>query len=179
MFKCLFVDFVLISSRLKRLNMEFLYIHGYGSNQSSRKFSDLKEFISDCNFTCLEWNENSDFASLLQEEEKRFEQVENLIIMGDSAGANYAYQLREKRKQKGIKSILILTSPLLNLEDRMRTDFLFTDNLKNSFVKIPTVDNAFILKAREDEVLSFESFDSKNSVNSVIMQIEDTHRLER
>lgn len=158
--------------------MEFLYVHGYGSNQNSRKFLDLKEFVSDCNFTCLEWNEDSDFESLLQGVEKQFEQVENLIIVGDSAGANYAYQLREKRKQKGAKSILILTSPLLAIEDRLRTDILFTANLKNSFVQIPTVDNAFVLMAREDEVLSFESFDQNNSLNSVIMQVEDSHRLE-
>ena len=84
----------------------------------------------------MEWKNDSNIPSLLNEAEKwlQSEPTDQIVLVGDSTGANFAYQLRERLKEEDIKSILILTSPLLNVEDRT-SDFEFPKNI------IPQLEN--------------------------------------
>lgn len=75
-----------------------LYIHGLGSDRHSRKFINLKEYFKDrFSYDFIEWNNDSTISVLLVEAEAKLENVENPILIGDSTGANFAYQLRERR----------------------------------------------------------------------------------
>ncbi|WP_407405848.1 YqiA/YcfP family alpha/beta fold hydrolase [Chryseobacterium sp.] len=156
-----------------------LYIHGLGSDRNSRKFINLKEYFKDqFDYDFVEWNNESNIAELLNEAENKLENLENPIIVGDSTGANFAYQLRESRKLKGKKSILILSSPLLNIDDRI-ADFEFPKTIIPQLIKIKNPSDALIIATKSDAVLD-QNWLFEQTFNSIeLIEVEDNHRLEK
>lgn len=156
-----------------------IYIHGYGSNRESRKFKDIKEVMPNVPGTIFEWDEDTNFSFLLETAMNHTAEMQDVIIVGDSTGANFAYQLKEQRKEAGLNTVLVMTSPLLDYTKRLNTDLVFSENLQNSLIKIDQVEDALIILAKEDEVLDFSAFDVKHSTKgSDVIYVEDTHRLE-
>lgn len=156
-----------------------LYIHGYGSNRESRKFFNLKESLPDFPAAVFEWDEHTDFELLLKTAIEQTNEIEQIVLVGDSTGANIAYQIREVRKSLGLKTILVLTSPLLDYDKRLNTSLQFTENLQNSLMQINKVEDALIILAKEDEAIDFSQFDVKHDApNSTVIYVDDTHRLE-
>lgn len=156
-----------------------LYIHGYGSNRESRKFFNLKESLPDFPAAVFEWDEDTNFGFLLETAVKQTQEIEQIILVGDSTGANFAYQVREQRKALGLSTILVLTSPLLDYTKRLNTDLQFSDNLKDSLIKITNIEDALVILAKEDEALDFSDLDIRKDVTgSTVIYVDDTHRLE-
>ncbi|WP_240485532.1 YqiA/YcfP family alpha/beta fold hydrolase [Myroides marinus] len=156
-----------------------LYIHGYGSNRESRKFFNLKESLPDFPAAVFEWDEHTDFELLLKTAIEQTNEIEQIVLVGDSTGANIAYQIRETRKSLGLSTILVLTSPLLDYDKRLNTELQFAENLQNSLMKINKVEDALVILAKEDEAIDFSQFDVKQDApNSTVIYVEDNHRLE-
>lgn len=160
-----------------------LYIHGLGSDRNSRKFLNLKDYFKDrFVYDFLEWNNDSDVKLLIQEKVGKFQNTENLIIVGDSTGANFAYQLRELRNCKS--DILILSSPLLDIENRI-ADFEFPKSILPFLEKITSPKNAMIIATQTDEVLDqtdlfwgvFDDDFVSPYENLEVVEMEDSHRL--
>ncbi|MTH29066.1 alpha/beta hydrolase fold domain-containing protein [Myroides pelagicus] len=154
-----------------------IYFHGYGSDKTSRKFLDCKELFKNSSSFCVEWTPESDIEGILNVVEAGLAEQEQVILIGDSTGANLAYQLRDKRKEKGLKSVLVLLSPLLELDARLNTKLLFSDNLRENIVKITNPEDAFILIGKQDEVLDYTGLQDKITYNTEILFVEDSHRL--
>ncbi|MTG97836.1 MULTISPECIES: YqiA/YcfP family alpha/beta fold hydrolase [Myroides] len=157
--------------------MIMIYFHGYGSDKTSRKYEDCKRLFKNSSSFCVEWNPESDIKSILNVVDAELSEQEQVILIGDSTGANLAYQLREKRKEKGLKSILIMLSPLLDLDSRLNSKLIFSDNLRESILKINNPEDAFIIVGKQDEVLDFVDLQDKITYNSEILFVEDSHRL--
>lgn len=156
-----------------------LYIHGYGSNRESRKFFNLKESLPDFPAAVFEWDEHTNFELLLKTAIEQTSEIEQIVLVGDSAGANIAYQIREVRKSLGLSTILVLTSPLLDYDKRLNTELQFAENLQNSLMKINKVEDALVILAKEDEAIDFSEFNVKQDApNSTVIYVEDNHRLE-
>ena len=154
-----------------------LYIHGLGSDRNSRKFLSLKKYFKDeFEYDFLEWFNDSNIDSLIQNKNNKLKNIEKLIIIGDSTGANFAYQLRDFRNSK--QDILILTSPLLDIEKRV-ADFDFPETIIPYLKKYSYAENAFIIAAFEDEVLNQKWLSSKETENLIILFVNDNHRLEK
>lgn len=153
-----------------------LYIHGFGSDRNSRKFLNLKDYFGEqYNYDFIEWKNDSDIKSLIQEKFLKYKTENDLIIIGDSTGANFAYQLREIRRNTSDK--LILTSPLLDFKKRI-SNFEFPELVAKQLVKINHPKKAMIIATRTDEVLD-QSFLFDNSFNDVrLLEVNDGHRLE-
>lgn len=157
--------------------MIMIYFHGYGSDRTSRKFQDFKKLFKSSSSYCVEWTPESDFNGILNIVEASIAEEEQVILMGDSSGANFAYQLRERRKKKGLASVLVMVSPLLDYSMRKGSNLEFPDNLKNSLITIDDPKDAFILIGKQDEVIDYKGFQEKGSYNSEILFVEDSHRL--
>lgn len=100
--------------------MKLLYIHGLGSDSNSRKYLNLKDYFKEeYQFDCIEWKNDSDISELLNKAESHLKNEDKIILVGDSTGANFAYQLRERLQETRKNVILITTSPLFNIEDRI------------------------------------------------------------
>lgn len=156
-----------------------LYIHGLGSDQHSRKFINLKNYFKDrFDYDFIEWNNDSIISELLDEAEIRLENIENPVIVGDSTGANFAYQLRERRFQKGKKSILILSSPLLNIDERI-ADFEFPETLIPQLQKFDNPENTLIIATRKDSILNQNWLFDKVFNQIKLIEVDDNHRLEK
>jgi predicted esterase YcpF (UPF0227 family) len=156
-----------------------LYIHGLGSDQNSRKFINLKEHFKDqFNYDFVEWKNDSNISELLDEAELKLENIEIPILIGDSTGANFAYQLRERRLQKGKTSILILSSPLLNINERI-ADFEFPETLIPQLQKFDNPENALIIATKKDAVLNQNWLFKKPLNNVKLIEVDDNHRLEK
>lgn len=156
-----------------------LYIHGLGSDQHSRKFINLKTYFQDqFNYDFIEWTNDSDIPYLLKEKVIKYKDTPQLIIVGDSTGANFAYQLRAMRNKK--KDILILTSPLLDIDKRI-ADFEFPKQLIPYLIKINTPENTLIIASKTDEVLDQTNWFNQaliTSLNQVeVIEVKDSHRL--
>lgn len=155
----------------------FLYIHGLGSNANSRKYLNLKEYFGNTfDFSCLEWKNDDNIEELLNQSEKELSQFENVILFGDSTGANFAWQLREKRKAKGLNSILIVSSPLLDLSKRI-SDFEFPETLKPFMKKIDHPAGMMIIAPTEDEIIDHSFVIDNQFPDTQILKVNDTHRL--
>lgn len=156
---------------------KIFYIHGYGSDRNSRKFLALKKhFLDRFEYGFMEWKPEDDISLLLNEAEVELDAYENPILFGDSTGANFAYQLYERRKAKNKKSILMLSSPLLTFQLRI-SDREFSDNLKQQLIPISNPKNAMIIATPTDEVLDQTWLFEKEFENIELMQVEDGHRL--
>lgn len=160
-----------------------LYIHGLGSDRNSRKFTNLKDYFqTQFGYDFVEWNNDSDVKKLIEEKLKKYKKQTQLIIIGDSTGANFAYQLRELRNSEN--DVLILTSPLLDIDKRI-ANFDFPSFIKPQLIKIESPKNALIIASRNDEVLDqtdlFGDICDENFVspheNLEVVEIDDSHRL--
>ena len=158
-----------------------LYIHGLGSDRHSRKFINLKDYFKDqFEYDFLEWNNDSDINFLIEDKHEQYKNNNQLIIVGDSTGANFAYQLREMRN--GENDILILTSPLLDIDKRI-ANFDFPGFILPQLMKIQHPKNALIIASKTDEILNqkylFTSDKNFVSVHETteILEIKDNHRL--
>ena len=95
-----------------------LYIHGLGSDRNSRKFLNLKDYFKDqFRYDFIEWNNESNILQLLKNKLHEGQTVNQYIIFGDSTGANFAYHFKALRGKS--KDILIMSSPLLDIERRI------------------------------------------------------------
>lgn len=154
-----------------------LFIHGYGSDRSSRKFQDLKtHFGKEYHCHCLEWVVFSDVPYLLNLAVQKCENVKSLVIVGDSTGANLAYQLREMRNREYDK--LILLSPLLDITKRKR-DIPFPDTFCAHLSKIENPAKALVVASRNDEVIDQQSLFDETDKKFTLMEVDDGHRLEK
>lgn len=156
-----------------------LYIHGLGSDRYSRKFQLLKEYFkSEFDYDFIEWNNESDISKLLDEAEIRLKNAEKLILIGDSTGANFAYQLRERLLNQGRESILILSSPLLDIEERI-ADFEFPKLLLPQLKKYKNPKNTLIIATKNDKVLNQNWLFYTDFENVKLIEVDDNHRLEK
>lgn len=158
------------------MKKHLLFIHGYGSDRNSRKYHDLKNHFEqtyDCK--CLEWTTESDMKPLLEEAAENYKNSNEIVIIGDSTGANFAWQLREMRNTSTDK--LILLSPLLDISMRLR-DIEFPEYFAKQLAKISHPENALIIFSPKDEVLSMENLVNGEFINCEILKVNDTHRLE-
>lgn len=157
--------------------MKLLYIHGLNSDRNSRKYLELKAFFgSKYDFDCLEWKNDDNIENLLTETEKEFANEESIILFGDSTGANFAWQLREIRHSKNLKSTLIITSPLLDESKRIAV-FEFPKPLKAYLKKIRNLENLMAIVPTQDEVIDHSWIFEKDWNNAKILKVNDTHRL--
>lgn len=158
---------------------KLLYIHGLGSDRNSRKFLNLKDYFKDqFNYNFVEWNNDSNISALLDIAENWLKSEDQIILIGDSTGANFAYQLRERLKENNIKSILILTSPLLDIDNRIG-DFEFPKNIIPQLWKIENPEDALIIATQKDEVLNQKLLFEKLFKNIELIEVDDNHRLEK
>ncbi len=161
------------------MKRKLLYIHGLGSDRNSRKFVNLKDYFKDqYQYNFVEWNNDSDISALLDIAATwlNSEPEDQIVLVGDSTGANFAYQLREGLKEKNIKSILILTSPLLDIDKRI-SDFEFPENIVLQLWKIEDPEDALIIATVKDEVLNQIPLFKKTLKNIKLEDIDDSHRL--
>lgn len=157
---------------------KLLYIHGYGSNQQSAKYREIKNYfdhICDCNI--MVWQEDSVISLLLINTVTQFKNCEKLIIIGDSTGANFACQLNELRQNE--EDILILMSPLLDIKQK-NFDILFPITLSAQIKKTVPSKNSLIIASRTDEVLNQSILFDENTYQSfALLEVDDSHHLEK
>ncbi len=135
-------------------------------------------FQNQFEYNFVEWNNESDISELLDTAEKWLvsEAECQIVLVGDSTGANFAYQLRERLEKKTIKSILILTSPLLNIDNRI-SDFEFPKTILSQLQKIENPSDALIIASKKDEVLNQLPVFEKALQNVELADVDDSHRL--
>lgn len=157
---------------------KLFYIHGLNSDATSRKYLNLKAYFRDVfEFDCLEWKNDDNISELLDRAELELDNEINPIIFGDSTGANFAWQLRERRIKKNQRAILILSSPLLNIHQGI-ADFEFPESLIPYLKVIENPKDTLIIASEKDEIISMSSlFQSEYEKNFKLIEVEDTHRL--
>lgn len=159
------------------MKTQFLYIHGLNSDATSRKYLNLKEYFQGkFEFDCLEWKNDDNISELLDKAELKLENEINPILFGDSTGANFAWQLRERRRHKGKDSILILSSPLLDVSKRI-AEFEFPGQLKTYLNKIEHPTDAMLIVPTNDELIEHTHLWENELENINLLKVEDTHRL--
>lgn len=157
--------------------MQLIYIHGYGSNQESRKFKILQCHFTSFAVSCPVWTPTTDFALWMDNLYNAVEKEQTIVVIGDSTGANFAYQLKEKREKQGLHTILVLLSPLLNYAHRLNKSLVFTENLKDSLHAISAPSSAFLLLGKQDETLDLRVLNPYDCTDSELIYVEDSHRL--
>ena len=154
---------------------DLIYIHGLGSNQNSRKFLLMKEkFQALFNCKCIEWDLLTDIDLLIKKLYIKYKDHDNLVIVGDSTGGNFAYQLRELMKLTDVKTKLILLNPLLDFNSRIAS-FPFPREIEKYLQVINFVNCCFLLQSTNDEIIDHAKIKTGNRV--VQIKIDDTHRI--
>lgn len=105
---------------------------------------------------CLEWKTDDNIPRLLADTAARLRDKRHVILVGDSTGGNFAYQLRELLRPQGIKTTLILLNPLLDLSKRI-APFAFPESLVPYLKQIDKPADAYIFIAMRDEILDHQS----------------------
>jgi predicted esterase YcpF (UPF0227 family) len=157
------------------------YIHGFKEVpeiEKSRKFLNLESFFKDqYDYGYMSWHQDADLHQLMRAAISQISKYENAIVVGDSTGANFAYQIREELKvTSNIKLKLILTSPLLDVSKRLR-DVPFNTNLTKSLVKIENPKDCLIIASKQDDVVEQNWLFAKTLENVQLIEVNDDHRL--
>ncbi len=154
-----------------------IYIHGYGSDCNSRKYLLLKKYFNQ-SFTldCFEYKDDFNIKSLFDNKKENWSTYDRILLIGDSAGANFAYQLREMLMEDNRIS-LVLLSPLLSTE-KILLKIDFSKNLLSQFKSISHPKNTLIIASRTDEVLSQEWLFEKQFENTELFEVNDNHALQ-
>lgn len=152
-----------------------IYVHGYGSDRSSRKFLALKKHLSKTHKCyCLEWIVHSDIPFLLEKTLEKCKNIETLDIVGDSTGANLAYQLREMRNISG--DGLVLLSPLLYLE-QIKCNIPFPSTFLKILRSFTNPKKVFIIASKKDCVLNQDFLFGSTKNNYTLLEVDDDHSL--
>lgn len=158
--------------------LKLIYFHGLNSDSSSRKFLELKEYFREYfDSICIEWTNVDNIKEIIEQSCLSLNKERSMVIIGDSTGANFAYQLREFRKTQGVKSILILLSPLLVFEKKTST-ISFPENVKNYLWNIKNPEDAMIVFSITDDIIDFHFLNEQIMNNVKLLNVDDTHRLQ-
>ena len=132
-----------------------IYLHGLNSGIDSNKFKILQKTFG--GIECFEWVPNDPIKDKLNDLVSKLSKQDEIVLIGDSTGANFAYQARELLKQYNKKVKLILISPLLSMVQMNKDFFLYeyvTDSLRTNVIDINYINDALVIKPINDEVLS-------------------------
>lgn len=150
--------------------IDLLYFHGLGSNKDSRKFKLIENaFDRTHNCFCVEWGNDTDISGLLTDLWSLYKDKDELVLIGDSTGGNYAYQLRERLKVFGVKIKLVLLNPLLDFSNRI-ANFSFPEKLEETLEKIKELDHCFLLQSNRDEVIDHSKMEIGPEVEQLIIE---------
>src|SRR5690606_25123746 len=120
------------------------------------------------------WREDDSISRLLQDAVTRLRFFyKELIIIGDSIGGNFAYQLRELLENIGIKTSLIMLNPMLDISKRKR-DVSLGENLLQYVQKIRNPRNALIILSKDDEVIDHYWLLESTFKGVEIIEVDDT-----
>ena len=159
--------------------IKYIYIHGLNSSKESFKYKIIQNAFS--NTECVEWHvdDNIDMQLELIAQHlflKNLNYEDKIIIIGDSTGANFAYQLREKLKNVKVYAGLVLLNPLLSLES-VYDPSVFPTSIKKYIIDIKDIDDSLLILSNNDEVLD-NSFINRNMLYSTtVVKVDDVHRL--
>ncbi len=162
------------------MRRNFIYIHGLQREDIhvSRKYLHLVKYFKDrFNYIYSAWINETDFSKLLDTAEANLEKDEFPIIYGDSTGANFAYQLRERLKLKNKKSILILSSPLLSLKQRISAEISFPESVKTQMIEITSPEDALIIASKKDQIIHQNWLFEQSFSNVEAFEVNDNHQL--
>lgn len=161
------------------MQTEFYFFHGYGSDVNSGKYLALyKHFSKKYNMENEVWRLNDNIEQIISRVYDKLEYDENPILFGDSTGANFAYQIRERRKQAGKSSILIMSAPLLDFSTRSSLARDFSKNIQQYLMKITEPQDAMVIVPSHDEIVDQSIFLKQNNLQNIeLLILEDTHRL--
>ena len=157
---------------------KFIYIHGFDSSHLSQKSLKLQAYFTQFDYGWMDWTVMDDMEKLLDNLEKELEPYENPIVYGDSTGANFAYQLRQRRESKGKKTILIMTSPLLINKLRISIEHI-PQSFRDRLQVIDNPKNALIIASPEDETLDETWLWEKKFENVELISVSDRHELHK
>ena len=162
------------------MRTKFYFFHGYGSGINSSKFIRLKEhFGKSFEMQNEVWRLNDNIEQILSRVYDKLEYEENPVLFGDSTGANFAYQIRERRLNQGKKTILIMSAPLLDFSKRI-SKMEFDVNIQQYLIKITQPNNAMLIIPTQDEVIDQSMFLANNSFKNLeILTLNDSHRLQK
>lgn len=152
-----------------------LYIHGMYSNAQSRKYLLLQKYFPSYGWDIMEWGVEDNLDAALEEIHQKYKEEKSLIIIGDSAGGNLTVQLKKKRAQEGLTSVMILLNPLLRLQFRI-ADFEFPTSLKPYFydVKAEDIQKSYCLLSFHDEIIDHQWIKELTDLHQI--WVEDDHR---
>lgn len=154
-----------------------LYIHGLNSDANSRKLSLLKSYFGDrMGYDCIEWGDRTNLRFHFEEKRNEWLNHQKLIIIGDSTGANFAYQLREQLWDSHHEIALVLLSPLMYISQAyvyIRFPLYIIPQIWN--INKPA--RALIIASPTDEVLSQKWLFEKDFEEVKVIGVSDEHSL--
>lgn len=162
---------------MKIKTTHILYIHGLGADAQSRKYQILQSRFSGYGtMECLEWHKEDIIARLLKETSNRLLRYSNLVIIGDSTGGNFAYQLRNLLATHPISTTLILLNPLLDISKRI-SKMTFPSLLADYLQEIKSPNNAYIVISERDEIINHSWLEESKLSGIALYKVDDTHRM--
>jgi len=153
-----------------------LYLHALGSSTNSKKFVRLQEdFGTTYQVVCPEWMLDANIDFFIDNLCNEYQNEEFIIIIGRSTGGNFAFQLTNLLRQKGVKVKLILINPLLNLTSRITTR-PFPTQLAQDILEIKEVNDCALILSIKEEIIDHSRISVGKAVQ--LFEIDDNHRLD-
>ena len=152
-----------------------IFYHGLNSSNNSSKFKILKEVYKD--IECFEWSTNDNIKDKLNNLSDKLLKCNDITLIGDSTGANFALQTRDLLKKHNKQVNLILLSPLSSINQIDKSHFIYeyvTDTLINNITDFKVINDALVIIPTNDEVL----YNNYIFNNCEIIKTESSHRLE-
>lgn len=163
--------------RTETNKVKLLYLHGLGKPKRCEKFDCLESYFNvEYEVKYIRWDEQTNMSDYLNELDRKFAQEENLIVLGNSTGANFAWQLKELRKKRGVNTCLIAISPLFSVNNSLVIKE-FPDEVKKCLKDINNLDDSMVIIGSKDSVLNHAWLEERKWPNTEIVRVRDTHRL--
>lgn len=154
----------------------YVYIHGLHSSKESKKYIALQHKLDvDDQLLCIEWQTTGIDKTLQYAVDTIIKDSKaQIILIGDSTGGNFACQIREMLKHKGIYAGLVLINPLL-LRFQLYDSSIMPESTLEYVRNITDVSDSLIFLSDNDTVVNHHMLPNYILDCNNIRQIKDTH----
>lgn len=156
-----------------------IFVHGFLSDVYSPKYAAIRSYYGDkYDYDSIAWDSSSNLRMLFDDLHDNWSEYSHIVIIGESTGGNFAYQLREHLWSRSKQISLILASPLM-------CDYQRKNNVRLPISIIPQLwnisepRNALIIVTKDDYYFDQTWLLKKEFEGVEVYSVDDTHSLEK
>lgn len=155
-----------------------IFVHGFLSDVYSPKFASIRSYFGDkYDYDSIAWDVSSNIRMLFDDLHHNWLEYCHIVIIGESTGGNFAYQLREHLWARSKQMALVLLSPLM-CDNQRKNNVRLPISIIPQLWDISEPKDAYIIVTKDDNYFDQGWLLNDKFEGVEVCEVDDTHSLE-